>query len=394
MPSHLPPSSRRTAPSDAREAAEEHGHGSHTLRVWRGMIVGHAGDDVFVELGPRMQGVISLRAFEERPEEGECFEFTLRGREESLWALALAEDRNLATWESMEAGSLVSARVLRVFQDGLQLKVGPLHAFLPRSQTGLSRGHKPEELVGRTLTVEVIEVAEDKQRIVVSRKLVAKRERQARGRNTQLLPGNIVHGQVTRIEDYGVFVKLPGGREGLLHVSNMSFDRDQRPDDVTSVGDSMEVKVLHVRAGGKRIALGLKQLQQNPWKDFAREHPEGEVVPGIVRRFANFGAFVEVAPGVVGLVHNSQSPWDKSLRTVLHRGQELSVRVLDLDVPGERLALSLCHENGRAIALEEAAGRMDLAALANEVGADPPGTSLGRLLAKALARPKGQPQAG
>ena len=387
-------SSDRSSPSNgAHQAPEDSGHGSHTLRIWRGMVVGHAGDDVFIELGPRMQGVISSRAFDEIPAEGESFEFTLRGREESLWALALAEDRSLATWESMEAGSLVSARVLRVFQDGLQLKVGPLHAFLPRSHTGLARGHKPEELVGRTLTVEVIEVAEDKQRIVVSRKLVAKREREARGRTTQLLPGNVVHGRVTRIEDYGLFLKLPNGREGLLHVSNMSFDRDLATEDFASIGESLEVKVLHVRAGGKRIDLGLKQLQQNPWKDFAREHPEGEVVPGIVRRFANYGAFVEVAPGVVGLVHNSQSPWDKSLRSVLHRGQELSVRVLDLDVSGERLGLSMCHENGQAIPLEEATGRMDLAALANEMGADPPGTSLGRLLAQALARPSEQPQA-
>ena len=350
------------------------------------MVVGISGDDVIVELGPRMQGVISVRAFESPPAEGEAFEFTLRGREESLWALALAEDRSLATWEDMEPGSLVSARVLRVYQDGLQLKVGPLHAFMPRSHTGLQRGHKPQELVGRTVTVEVIEVAGDKQRIVVSRKDIAKREREARGRQIQLLPGNVVHGRVTRIEEYGAFLKLPGGREGLLHVSNMGFERDQRTEDVVTLGETIEVKVLHVRAGGKRIALGLKQLQRNPWKDFAREHPLGEVVPGIVRRFAAFGAFVEVAPGVVGLVHNSQSPWDKRLRSVLHKGQELSVRVLDLDIEGERLSLSLCHENGRAIHLDEAAGRMDLAALANEVGAEPPGTSLGRLLDEALKR--------
>lgn len=370
------------------------GHGSHTLRVWRGMVIGLAGDDVFVELGPRMQGVISRRAFDAPPAEDETYEFTLRGREENLWALALAEENSLSSWENMQAGSLVSARVLRVFQDGLQLKVGTLHAFMPRSQTGLPRGQKPLDLVGRTLTCEVLEVDGDKQRIVVSRKVVQQRERETRGRSSQLLPGTVVHGHVTRVEDYGAFVRLPGGREGLLHVSNMSFDRERPAEEQVRVGESLEVKVLHVRAGGKRIGLGLKQLQRNPWKDFAREHPQGEVVSGRVQRLAAFGAFIEVAPGVVGLVHNSQSPWDKRLRGVLHKGQQLSVRVLDLDVDGERLALSLQHENGAPIALEEAVGRLDLAALAAEVGADPPGTSLGRILAQALGRRRGQPQAG
>lgn len=370
------------------------GHGNHTLRVWRGMVIGLAGDDVFVELGPRMQGVISLRAFDTTPAENETYEFTLRGREEDLWALALAEENSLSSWEDMQVGSLVSARVLRVFQDGLQLKVGPLHAFMPRSQTGLPRGQKPLELVGRTLTCEVLEVDGDKQRIVVSRKVVQKRERVSRSRVSQLLPGAVVHGTVTRVEDYGAFVRLPGGREGLLHVSNMSFDRERPAEEQVRVGESLEVKVLHVRAAGKRIGLGLKQLQRNPWKDFAREYPLGEVAAGRVQRLAAFGAFIEVAPGVVGLVHNSQSPWDKCLRGVLHKGQRLSVRVLDIDVDGERLALSLQHENGAPIAIEEAAGRLDLAALAAEVGADPPGTSLGRLLAEALSNPQSRPQAG
>src|SRR5882672_6285276 len=133
------------APSD------DHGHGAHTLKVWKGSVVGVYGDDVFVELGARMQGVISRREFDAPPVIGDVFEFTLRGREDGLWALARREHKSLATWESMERGSLVHARVIRAQRDGLELKIGPLHAFMPKSQTGLARDEQPSVLVGRTL---------------------------------------------------------------------------------------------------------------------------------------------------------------------------------------------------------------------------------------------------
>ena len=118
------------------EPADPAGHGPHTLKVWKGTVVGVYGDDVFVELGPRMQGVISVRQFEDRPRIGESYEFTLRGREDGLWALSRRETRSLATWEDMELGSLVHARAVRADRDGLELKIGPLHAFMPNRTPG------------------------------------------------------------------------------------------------------------------------------------------------------------------------------------------------------------------------------------------------------------------
>ena len=113
-------------------AAHEKDHGAHTLKVWKGAVVGVYGDDVFVELGPRMQGVISVRQFELLPRAGDVYEFTLGGREDGLWALARRERESLATWEDMERGSLVHARAIGASADGLELKIGPLHAFMPK----------------------------------------------------------------------------------------------------------------------------------------------------------------------------------------------------------------------------------------------------------------------
>src|SRR6516225_6877571 len=208
----------RARPEGSRPASD---HGSHTLRVWRGTIVGVFGDDVFVELGPRMQGVISRRQLAEPPRVGDSLDVTLRGREEELWALALSESQPIATWERLEPGSLVHARVIRLAPGGLELKIGPLHAFMPKSQTGLARDEAPAVLVGKTLTCEVIEVDPERQRVLLSRKLVIQRERASEHQREvgALKEGDVVQGRVTRIERYGAFVAFGHGMEGLVHVS-------------------------------------------------------------------------------------------------------------------------------------------------------------------------------
>jgi small subunit ribosomal protein S1 len=191
-------------------------HGPHTLKVWRGTVVGAFGDDVFVELGPRMQGVISRRAFDEAPEEGDELRLHAARPGGGLWALARVEERPLASWDQMEAGSIVQARVTGRNDGGLELKIGPLHAFMPRSQTGLPRGTDPKVLVGKTLACEVLEVDAERQRVLVSRKVLLERERNdERQRDVHALElGQIVRGRVTRVEEYGAFVAFGVGLEG------------------------------------------------------------------------------------------------------------------------------------------------------------------------------------
>jgi small subunit ribosomal protein S1 len=360
--------------------------GAHTLRVVDGIVVGVDGDDVFVELGPRMQGVISRRAFQQPPEVGAEHGFTLHGQEEGLWALSLIEEPTLGTWEELEVGSLVQARVVRVKPGGLEVKIGALHAFLPKSQTGLERGEDPAQLVGKVFSCEVTEVDAERQRCSVSRKLVVQRARESdRAREVgALAPGAVVQGRVTRVEDYGVFVRFGRGLEGLIHVSNLAWERVGHPSDVLSKGDAVDAKVLHVKQGGKRIGLGLKQMTESPWIAFAREHEPGMLLEGEVTRHADFGLFVRVARGVEGLAHRSECGLGdgEPLQRVATLGARLSARILSIDAAGERLSLSLLHETGRPIAPDEAQDQRAFEDLTDE---PVPNDVLGRLLRETVS---------
>lgn len=364
-------------------------HGAHTLKVWKGTVIGLYGDDVFVELGPRMQGVLSARRFPAPPRVGEIAEFTLGGREEGLWTLHLRSEASLTLWEELEVGCLVSARVARTVTGGLELKVGPLHAFMPRSQSGLPRGKPLAPLVGREFVCEVVEVERERQRVVLSRKLVEERERTSEHYRelSGLAAGQVIEGRIVRIEDYGVFLRFGRGMEGLVHISNLSHQRLRHPDDAVSLGDTLRARVLCVRERGARIDLGCKQLEQDPWSVAEAAYPPGRIVAGRVTRLAEFGAFVQVEPGIEGLVHASQIGLGpgRSLREHLPVGREVSVRVLELDAAAGRLSLSLQHAAGGSIALEDAQAAQDAAAL---LGAAPDGAprgiDLGGLLERAL----------
>ncbi len=361
--------------------------GAHTLRVVDGTIVGIDEGDVFVELGPRMQGVIARAAFSRDPAVGDEHRFTLRGKEEGLWALSLVEEPVLGTWEDMEPGSLVQARVVRPQPGGLEVRIGPLHAFLPKSQTGLERSDDPEVLVGKVLMCEVTEVDPERQRCSVSRKLVLQREREsARGRELgSLAPGAVVQGRVSRVEDYGVFVRFGHGLEGMIHVSNLAWERVSHPGDLLKKGDSVDAKVLHVKQGGKRIGLGLKQMTESPWSALAREVASGAVLEGVVTRLADYGAFVRVRPGVEGLLHRSETGLgpNEPLHVVAKPGASLALRVVSVSAAEERLALSLLGEDGRCLAPMDADDLATLEALNGEREDRDEGT-LARKLREAL----------
>ncbi len=340
------------------DGESERDHGAHTLRVFTGTIVGIFGNDVFLEFGGRMQGVISRGEFERAPRLGDTCDVTLRGQEESLWVCSLREAESLSSWEEMEEGSLVQAKVVRTKHGGLELKIGPLHAFMPASQSGLPRDHKLDELVGKTITCEVIEVDRERQRVLVSRKEVLRRER-ASGfdqRIGNLTIGQVVQGRVSRIESYGAFVEFGRGLRGLIHVSDLSHERVDDPKDVLSIGQNIEAKVLYVKRRGKRIALGLKQMQVSPWIDFAKRYAEGDVLSGVVARVVSYGAFVRLGPGVQGLLHRSETTLDKhgAVASRLHVGDTLACRIVTLHPELGRMALSNLHRDGRPLRLEEA----------------------------------------
>ncbi len=370
------------------EPGPEREHGPHTLRVWSGTVVGVFGNDVFIELGPRMQGVIERDHFEQPPRVGDVHEFTLRGLEEGLWSLALSTERSLDTWKQMEVGSLVQARAVRVAPGGLEVKIGPLHGFLPKSHTGLPRDRTPDILTGKVLTVEVIEVDRERQRVTVSRKLVLQRERESEHQREvdRIRIGQVVQGRVVRIEDYGAFVAFGNGMEGLVHVSNLAHERVLHPSEAVKLGQTLELKVLHVRRGGKRIGLGLKQMHESPWRDLERTAFVGQIVAGVVTNVRDYGAFVAIRPGIEGLVPASEAGLHRGtpLRNALRPGQRISARILSMDLDRERLSLSLVHGTGAAIDPEEARNAREFEGLAPALGGDGLASRLGDVLTRAL----------
>ncbi len=370
----------------------EASRGEHTLRKHQGTVVGIFGSDVFVDLGPRLQGVLPVTAFPDPPREGDVHEFTMRGREESLWVLDLAGERSLPTWQGMQEGQWVSARVVREHQGHLQLKIDGLHAVMPSTHTGKSPGQSLRGLVGKNLVCEVLEVDEERQRVVLSRKSVLKKQREARSRRMQLLPGDVTRGKVVRIESYGAFLRLNGGREGLLHISDMSHQRIDHPSDRLELGQDLEVKVLRLSHGGKRISLGLKQLIGNPWRAFARSHPLGSLLVGSVNLLEDAGLRVHVGEDLTGWVPRGETPFGhRRLGVFLRSGQSLALRVVDISVEDQELVLSMLDTGGRPLALEECEAldnwREQKATQAvNEPAAETQGTSLGRQLREAMQR--------
>lgn len=358
----------------------------------RGTVVGITGDDVFVEIGPRMQGVISISEFEAPPKVGEQFDFTLHGREDELWKLSRREAKALAAWDEVEVGSIVKAKVTCVNTGGLELKVGPLSAFMPASHVSLSREENLSQFLTQTLTCEVLEVDREKKRILLSRRSVLASEREEGRKEVvgKFQAGMTVGGKVTRVEPFGAFVDLGNGVEGLVHVSNISRKRVENATQALSPGQSVHVMILEIKEGGKRIGLGMKQLEPDPWADAARRYPVDTVIEGTVTRLMEFGAFVELEPGLEGLVHVSQLAKDRVRRPgdVVKPGQKLTVRVLAVEPSKSRLSLSRMDPRGALIGSEDSVDTnvIDSAMKANE--GKPLGTNLGNLFRKLKDEPK------
>ncbi|MFT4539765.1 MAG: ribosomal protein S1 [Planctomycetota bacterium] len=327
-------------------------------RLYEGTIEGISGDDIIVDLGPRMQGVVSKREFDEPPSVGERHKFTLRGREDDLWILSRRDAVDLATWEELTPGSLVKARVSGQNQGGLELKIGNHSAFMPASQVDTGRVEDLSTFIGQTLTCEVLEIQRSRKRVVLSRRKVKERELDvARAEFAgNLHPGMIVTGKITRVESFGGFVDLGNGIEGLLHVSNISRKRVENPADVLTVGAEIQVQVLDIKEGGKRIGLGKKQLEPDPWDELESTLRVGSVITGKITRVADFGAFLEVMDGVDGLIHVSQLGAGERVRRVsdvAKVGEEWTVRVVSIERAEGRIGLSRLDSRGAIIGSED-----------------------------------------
>ena len=254
-----------------------------------------------------------------------------------------ATDRQIA--DAFQAGLPVEGTVQGVNKGGYEIRIGHSRAFCPLSQIDRVRTEDPETHVGRVYTFRIVEYAEGGRNIVVSRRAILEEEQQARAEEVRqtIVPGAVVPGRVVSVRDFGAFVDLGGGLQGLLHVSEMGWSRTTAAEVVTA-GDEITVKVLRVDESTGKIALGLKQLTEDPWLAVAGRFEVGQVYPGRVTRVAQFGAFVELATGVEALAHVSTFQPGTAVPKSVAAGTTAAFEILSIDTEQKRIGVALVPE--------------------------------------------------
>ncbi|MBP3721566.1 MAG: bifunctional 4-hydroxy-3-methylbut-2-enyl diphosphate reductase/30S ribosomal protein S1 [Clostridia bacterium] len=255
---------------------------------------------------------------------------------------------NRKAWDALmaknEAGEYVEAVGKEAVKGGLIALVDGIRAFVPASQLSQRYVDKISEFVGKTMKLKIIEVDEQKKRIVASRKAVVAEEAAAKKKEVwdKLEEGMVIHGIVRRLTDFGAFVDL-GGVDGLIHITDLSWGRVKHPSDVVKPNQEVDVKILSLDRDRDRIQLGFKQMQPRPWDNAAEKYPEGSIVEGKVVRITDFGAFVELEPGLDGLVHISQCARTRiaKVEDAVQVGQKVNVKVLSVDPEKKRISLSI-----------------------------------------------------
>ena len=324
--------------------------------VIEGTIVRINPDWTFVDIGYKSEGAVPTQELKRmdgslRVSEGDRIEVLverLRG-EDGLVRLSYAKLLENRAWDkilkSLKEKTPLSAYVIQPVKGGFEVEVEGVKGFLPFSHAYLKRPADPNEIVGKTVKVEVITASRKRNNVVVSVKNILEKELEARKKALfeGLKEGEVVEGIVKNIVEYGAFIDI-GGVEGLLHISDLSWGRVKHPGDLLKVGDRLKVKVLSVNREKERIKFGLKQLTPDPWDRIAERYKEGDRVQGRVVSLTSFGAFVEVEPGVEGLIHLSELSWTKRIkhpRDVLSVGDRVEAVVLKVDPENRRLSLSL-----------------------------------------------------
>lgn len=316
------------------------------------MVVSVGASDVFVEFGPKELGVVDVTQFKDAPPAvGDSIEVAVQRFDaaESLYICALPGAVQKADWEMLEVGQVVEARVSGVNKGGLELEIANHRAFMPASQVDIDRVPDLSVFVGEKMSCEVQKVDKRGQgNIVLSRRDVLQRERAkaAEGLKEALNEGDTVTGTVRKIMDFGAFVDL-GGVDGLIHLNDLAHERiNHGAKNVAkhiSEGQKVTVQILKLDWEGNRIGLGLKQLQSDPFSAAAEEVVEGAEMTGKVTKILDFGAFVEVAPGVEGLVHISELEWRRvnDVHEVLQENEVVQVKVLKVDPSDRKISLSI-----------------------------------------------------
>ena len=309
-------------------------------------------DTAFVDLGGRRQGAMKLAGILDAgidlPAVGDSIEVSVGSRndDDNLYDVALANRAvSVEDWSQIQAGMIVEARVTAANKGGLECEVAGLRGFMPASLVSTWRIENLEEMVGQTLDSLVTEIVPEARRLVLSRRAVI--EKQAADAKAKMLetlePGVEFDGIVRSVREFGAFVDIGNGVEGLIHVSELSWDRVANAADVLKAGEKVRVVVKKVDRETGKIGLSARDLIESPWKRAGDKYHVGATVKGVVSRIAQFGAFVKLEPGVEGLVHISELATRRirSVSDVAREGQQVECRVITIDPDEQRLSLSI-----------------------------------------------------
>jgi small subunit ribosomal protein S1 len=321
-------------------------------RRLQGTVVAITEDSVLLDIGYKTEGILPLALFQsagETVKPGDQFPVSITGRDpEGYYQLTRFKVARPKDWTSLERAFVEKAAIVGTVtaqvKGGFSVDVG-VRAFMPASRSGVRDAAEMEKLVGQEIRCRITKLDVSEEDLVVDRRAVLEEEDRStkERRYTEIKEGEIVTGTVRSLMDYGAFVEI-GGIDGLLHVSDISWSRVNNPADVLTVGQEIEAKVLKIDSAKQRISLGLKQLQPHPWDGVGDKYKAGERVRGTVTRLADFGFFVELEPGVEGLVHISEMSWAKRVRTpadMVKAGETVEVVILNVNPAEQRLSLGL-----------------------------------------------------
>jgi small subunit ribosomal protein S1 len=323
--------------------------------IVKGTVISVGKDFVLVDVGYKSEGMIAINEFnyengQPSVNAGDVLDVLVEARENDNGIIILSKEKadKLKVWDEISAAcerdEVVKGRVIARVKGGLSVDIG-VKAFLPGSQVDLRPIRNLDKLIGETFDFKVIKFNKKRGNIVLSRRVLLEREREEQKKVTlqTLEEGAVMKGVVKNITEYGAFIDL-GGIDGLLHITDMSWGRVNHPGELFQVGDEMTVKVLKFDREQERVSLGLKQIQEDPWTTVPQRFPVGQRVKGKVVSLTDYGAFVELVPGVEGLIHVSEMSWTKRVKhpsKLVNIGDEVEALVLDIDFANKRISLGM-----------------------------------------------------
>jgi small subunit ribosomal protein S1 len=374
-----------------------------------GIVVRIDNDEVLVDIGYKSEGVIPSNELSIRRnvnprdevELGEEVDALVLTKEDADGRLILSKKRARfeKAWRRIEAaaeaGELVTGRVIEVVKGGLILDLG-VRGFLPASLVDIRRVQDLMSFLDTDIDCKVIELNRSRNNVVLSRRAVLEEERrEVRQRILDHLNvGDVVEGTISNIVEFGAFVDLDG-IDGLIHISELSWSHVNHPNEVIEIGQTVQVKVLDIDRDRQRISLGLKQTREDPWQKVLNDHQVGDELEGVVTKAVTFGAFVELFPGVEGLVHISELSWEhvENPREVVNPGDKVSVKLIEIDPERRRISLSIKQTTERPANLASDDDFVPIDASGEGLDLDGPSTSMAAALREAASRARGEDEA-